>query len=119
MKLRSLLSAITLSTIFLTTGLQATIHVVSTQQEFDDAHEDAAINDTIQWPSGTYSDIFMEIWRGDLFITAEELGGTIFTGASRVDIGGGGDNITLHGCMEILGTIMLSIPEEVIMCLLS
>lgn len=79
-----------------------TFHVNS-QQEFDDAHDNAVMNDSIVWESGTYSNIYMNISKDHLFITAAVLGGTIFTGASRVNITG--DYITLQGFQFLNGNI--------------
>jgi len=81
----------------------AAVVYVSSQQEFDNAHDNAAMNDTIIWRSGTYSDIYMEIKNDHLYITAETLGSTIFTGASRVNISG--DYITLRGFQFLNGDI--------------
>ncbi|WNJ17869.1 chondroitinase-B domain-containing protein [Pontibacter sp. G13] len=83
--------------------LPAQVTYVSSQQEFDDAHDNAGQVDTIVWLSGTYSDILMEIDNDSLYITAEVLGGTIFTGDSRVDITG--DHITIRGFQFLNGDI--------------
>ena len=79
------------------------VYYVSSQQEFDDALENSALNDTIIWNSGTYSDIYMNITKGRRTIMAEELGKVIFTGASRVNITG--DYITLIGFQFLEGDI--------------
>ena len=103
MSKRVSVSAIIIISFFLSTSLQAEVFNVTSQQEFDNAHDTAALNDTIVWNSGTYSDIFMDIDNDRLFIMAEELGGTIFTGASRVDISS--DYITLQGFQFLNGDI--------------
>ncbi len=103
MKLIRLISANIFFGLFLLTGLSAEILYVSSQEEFDQAHDTAAMNDSIIWRSGTYTDIFMNIDNDYLHIAAEELGGTIFTGASRVDIRG--DYITLKGFQFLDGDI--------------
>jgi hypothetical protein len=88
----------------LITGLTyADIIKVRSQAEFNTAHDDAARNDTIMWPSGTYSDIFMDIEKDYLYITAEVLGETVFTGSSRADITG--DYVTLRGFQYLNGDI--------------
>lgn len=84
-------------------NLQATATYVSSQQEFDSAHNSAVMSDSIIWRSGTYEDIFMDITKDHLYIGAETLGGTIFTGASRVDIES--DYITLRGFQFLNGDI--------------
>ena len=83
--------------------MNAAVIYVNSQQEFDNAHDSAAMNDSIIWRSGTYSDIYMNIENNNLLITAETLGSTIFTGASRVDITG--DNITFQGFQFLDGNI--------------
>ena len=103
MKILKLVSAIIFCSLFFSTSIKAAVFYVSSQQEFDDAHDSSAMNDSIVWTSGTYSDIFMDIDKDHLFIMAENLGGTIFTGASRVDITG--DYITLQGFQFLEGNI--------------
>jgi len=76
---------------------------VTSQQEFDQAQSNAAMNDSIVWKSGTYSNIYMNITKDDLVITAESLGETIFTGSSRVNITG--DRIVLRGLQFLDGNI--------------
>ena len=103
MKILQLVSATILCSLLFSTSMKAKTIYVSSQQEFDNAHDSAATNDTIVWRSGTYSDIFMDIDKDSLFIMAEQLGSTIFTGASRVDITG--DYITLQGFQFLNGDI--------------
>lgn len=76
---------------------------MDSQQAFNDAHDLASVNDSIVWKSGTYLDIYMNISNDHLFITADTLGGVIFTGASRVNISG--DHITLQGFQFLDGDI--------------
>lgn len=85
------------------TTLNAAIFSVSSQQEFEEAHNNAAANDSIVWETGTFSNIYMNISKSNLFIGAATLGGTIFTGASRVSITG--DYITLEGLQFVGGNI--------------
>jgi len=77
--------------------------MVNSQQSFDNAHTTSAMNDTIIWESGTFSDIYMNITKSNLFIASEILGGTVFNGASRVKITG--DHITLEGFQFVGGNI--------------
>ena len=59
--------------------------------------------DSILWKSGLYKDIYMNIAKSNLTIIAEELGKTIFTGTSRVNITG--SHITFKGFQFIDGNI--------------
>lgn len=88
---------------FVSTTLKAEIFRVASQQEFDLAQNNANPDDTILWQSGMYMDIFMEIDKDDLFILAESMGQTIFSGNSRVDISG--DHITFEGFQFLDGDI--------------
>jgi hypothetical protein len=83
--------------------VQAEVYHVHSQQTFDDAHDDAAMNDSIFWEPGMYSDIYMNISKNNLFIAASTLGGTVFTGASRVKITS--DYITFQGFQFVDGDI--------------
>ena len=103
MKILPLLSVSIFCILLFSTSLKSATIYVSSQREFDDAQENSAPNDSIVWKSGTYSDIFMDIEKDQLFITAENLGATIFTGASRVDIKG--DFLTLEGFQFLEGNI--------------
>lgn len=103
MRILPLVSASIFCTLLFSVCLQAEVIYVTSQQAFDHAHDNAGVNDSIVWRSGTYSDIFMDIEKDHLFITAETLGGTIFTGASSVDITG--DYITLQGFQFLDGDI--------------
>ncbi|MEM6377906.1 MAG: chondroitinase-B domain-containing protein [Bacteroidota bacterium] len=84
-------------------SLKANTFFVNSQLTFNSAQNAAGPNDTIIWRSGTFSNIFMDIDKDRLFITAETLGGTVFNGASRVDITG--DYITLQGFQFVGGDI--------------
>lgn len=103
MKKVLLKSTFALSFLLVSSLLHATTFFVDSQQSFDNAQRSAAANDTIIWRNGTFSDIFMDIDKDRLFIAAETLGGTVFNGASRVDITG--DYITLEGFQFVGGDI--------------
>ena len=103
MKLLLSTSASILCIILFSMNIKSEVIYVSSQQEFDSALDQVAMNDSIVWWSGTYSDIYMNIANDHLTIMAEELGGTIFTGASRVNITG--DYITLQGFQFLNGNI--------------
>ncbi len=103
MRLKPIPSIITLCLLLSSINLKSEVIYVSSQQEFDEAHDRSTMNDSIIWRSGTYSDIFMDIDKDHLFIAAENLGRVIFTGASRVDITG--DYITLQGFQFLDGDI--------------
>jgi hypothetical protein len=103
MKTLQLLSANILCGLFLLVNLKAEVIYVSSQLEFDASHDGAAMDDSIIWRAGTYSDIYMNITKDHLLIAAEELGATIFTGASRVNIAG--DFIALKGFQFLDGNI--------------
>ena len=103
MKILQWVSASIFCTLLLSINVKAEVIYVNSQQAFDNAHDNAGVNDSIVWRSGTYADIFMDIDKDHLFIMAENLGGTIFTGASRVDITG--DYITLQGFQFLDGDI--------------
>lgn len=83
--------------------ISATTTLVASQSEFNAAHSSATMNDSIIWQSGIYDDIYMNITKSNLFIGASELGGTIFSGASRVKITG--DYVTLQGVQFVDGDI--------------
>ena len=90
-------------TMLLLMNAHAEVIYVSSQAEFNAAHDDATMGDTIAWRAGTYADIYMEISNDHLYITAETLGATIFTGASRVNITG--DHLTFAGFQFLDGDI--------------
>lgn len=95
--------AFIVSFFLLITTIRAEKFIVNSQQGFNQAQTDAAMNDSIIWEIGTYSDIYMDITKSNLFIGAATLGGTIFNGASRVKITA--DYITLEGFQFIGGNI--------------
>ena len=89
--------------IFLTQTVNAEVFKVSSQSEFNSAQSSAAMNDSILWESGTFSDIYMNITKNHLFIAAEELGQTIFNGNSKVKVSS--DYITIQGFQYIGGDV--------------
>jgi len=76
---------------------------VSSEIEFDTAHDQASAGDTIAWLPGVYSGIFMEIDKDGLIVTAEPYGTVLFTGVSRAIINA--DNIVFSGLQYIGGLI--------------
>jgi hypothetical protein len=56
----------------------AEVFYVNTQQAFNKAHAQAAMNDSIIWESGIYTDIYMNITKDHLFIATDKLGETVF-----------------------------------------
>ncbi len=88
--------------LFINSGNTATF-VVNSQQEFDAAQNNAVMNDSIIWESGTYTGIYLNITKSNLHISAATLGGTIFTGVSRANISG--DYITFRGFQFLDGNI--------------
>ncbi len=103
MKFLPLVSVSIFCALLFSIEVKAEVIYVNSQEAFDNAHDNAGLNDSIVWRSGTYADIFMDIEKDHLFIMAENLGSTIFTGASRVDITG--DYITLQGFQFLEGNI--------------
>lgn len=83
------------------TTVNAEAVFVTSQQEFDFAHDSSA--DTIIWRDGTYSNVYMDISNNNIFIAAETLGATIFTGESRIEITG--DDITFQGFQYLDGDV--------------
>ena len=77
--------------------------IVSSQSEFDTAVQDANAGDSIVWTSGTYHDIFLDIDKDGIIVTAEENGGVVFTGSSRVEIPA--DLVQFSGFQFIAGDI--------------
>jgi len=78
-------------------------YVVNSQQSFENAHDDAGVNDSIIWETGTFSDIYMIVDKDNLYIGSETLGSTIFNGASRIRVNS--DFVTLEGVQYIGGNI--------------
>ncbi len=77
--------------------------LVSSLEEFKSVQENISPGEVIVWEDGTYKDVFLEVKVSDITIKAKTLGGTIFTGASRVRVMG--DNITLEGFQFLDGEI--------------
>lgn len=103
MKFLTITAAIILYSLVFPSTIIAEIFFITSQQEFNQAQNNAQANDSIIWKSGTYSDIYMEIENDDLFIGAEILGRVIFSGASRVEMTG--DDIVFEGFQFIGGDI--------------
>ncbi|MEP2274652.1 MAG: chondroitinase-B domain-containing protein [Reichenbachiella sp.] len=82
---------------------QSTNFSVSTQAGFDDAMQNASAGDSIIWESGSYQDIFMDIDKDGVIVTAEKSGGVSVTGASKVEIPA--DDVTLSGIQFLSGDI--------------
>ncbi len=76
---------------------------VASQAEFNSAHSSASPGDSIVWASGVYGDVFMDIPKNGLIVTAAITGTAIFNGGSKVEIDG--DNVTLSGLQFIGGNI--------------
>lgn len=68
---------------------------VNSQASFNAALSSANTGDVIEWVSGTYSDIFMDITKSDITVQAASIGEVIFNGTSRVEIDG--NNVTFNG----------------------
>jgi hypothetical protein len=103
MRLFSLIVNILVIVLNACTFSHATSFLVNTQLEFNTALSQSSAGDTIAWESGWYEDIYMNINKSNLVITAEELGETKFTGASKVFISG--SHATLKGFQFIDGDI--------------
>jgi hypothetical protein len=88
--------------IFTATANAGTIFVDS-QATFNDAQASAAAGDSIIWRPGHYRNIFMIIEKDRLYISAEELGETVFTGGSYAEIKS--DSITFRGFQYLDGDI--------------
>mgnify|MGYP001797326103 CR=1 FL=1 len=76
---------------------------VSSQSEFNMAHDQANAGDSIVWAQGTYSSIRMDIDIDGLIVTAESYGTVLFKGVSRAVING--DHTTFSGFQYIGGFI--------------
>ncbi len=76
---------------------------VGSAAEFNSAHANANVGDLIVWKPGTYSNVFMDITKDGLIVTAEVPGTVIFEGASKVEIEG--DNVVLSELQFIGGVI--------------
>lgn len=76
---------------------------VSSESEFESAHDDAVAGDSIVWETGSYSDVFMDITKDGLIVTADVPGTVVFNGSSRVEIDG--NEVTLSELQFIGGDI--------------
>lgn len=76
---------------------------VSSESEFESALSSASSGDSIVWESGTYSNVFMDITKNGVIVTADVAGAVIFNGASKVEIDG--DDVTLSGLQFVGGNI--------------
>ncbi|MFK7969048.1 MAG: chondroitinase-B domain-containing protein [Bacteroidia bacterium] len=76
-------------------SLQATVYRVNSIDSYIAARGNAVANDSIIWDSGVYTNIVMNITKDSLYVGAEELGGTIFNGSSKINITG--DYVTAEG----------------------
>ncbi len=94
---------VVLCTIWAQLALAQTRYNVSSQAEFDNAHDQANPHDTIVWLSGTYADIFMDITVDGLTIWPSTNGSVIFNGASKVEIHS--DDILFSGFQYVGGDI--------------
>lgn len=93
-----------LSFLFLGTFLHAqTRYDVSSEEEFDVAHNQASAGDSIVWEPGTYFDTRMDISKEGLIVTALPYGTVLFTGLSRAVIEA--DHTTFSGFQYIGGNI--------------
>lgn len=102
MRIRSYCTLLLLTSL-LTTSLSAETFIVTSQEEFNTAQSQAASGDEIVWPDGVYANVVMRITKSDLIIRAENLGGTVFNGFSRVEIDG--DNIDFIGVQYVGGNL--------------
>lgn len=89
---------------------------VNSQASFNAALSSANTGDIIEWVSGTYSNIFMNINESDITVQAASIGEVIFNGTSRVEIIG--NNVTFNGFQYIGGNILdgttSTIPQTII-----
>ncbi len=81
----------------------STTYIVDSEEMFHDVQEEAAAGDSIIWESGEYVHVELDIDRDSLYISAMELGATIFTGTSAVDISG--DHIVFRGFQFVEGDV--------------
>lgn len=82
---------------------QSTKYSVETQVEFDNALQSASAGDSIVWESGSYQDIFMDIDKDGVIVTAEVSGGVSMSGDSKVEIPA--DDVTISGIQFLSGDI--------------
>ena len=76
---------------------------VSSAAEFTTALSSATSGDSIVWESGTYSNVFMDLSKDGIIVTADIAGAVIFNGTSRVEIEG--NDVTLSGLQFVNGNI--------------
>lgn len=92
-----------LAVLMLTTTADARTIFVDSQGAFDNAQTSAAANDSIIWRSGVYQNIQMIINKDRLYVSAEELGQTVFKGESYAEIRS--DFVTFRGFQYLDGDI--------------
>jgi hypothetical protein len=85
--------------------VNATTFTVASLAEYNSAMASASANDIIIWKSSAtpYNDIIMSITKSNIIIKAETAGGVIFSGNSRVFIGG--NSVEFSGFQFINGDI--------------
>lgn len=76
---------------------------VTSVLEFENAYDQAISGDSIVWASGVYENVFMEIAKEGITVTAQELGTVIFNGVSYVEIEA--DHVTLSGIQFLRGSL--------------
>ena len=69
-------------------------YTVNSLDTFNTAHNSAVSGDIIQWSTGTYSNIYMNITKSNISVTAVNPGGVIFNGSSRVTMTGSAINFS-------------------------
>lgn len=92
-----------LLTLLVVSQVQAENFVVSSENEFNNAMDDAQAGDTIFWEKGIYNDIYLDIDEDDVVISATQLGQTVFTGNSYAEISG--DDLVFRGFQFLDGDI--------------
>ncbi len=103
MKLLQITSLIIFCSLLFSIDGRSEVLFVSSQQEFNTAHNNSSANDSIVWRTGTYTNIRMDIDKDNLTIMAEELGSVVITGVSRVNIEG--NHILFQGFQYLGGAI--------------
>ncbi len=84
-------------------SVKAEIFIVNSSDSFNTALSSASSGDSILWQEGVYSDVFLEIDKDDLFIGAQNIGKTVFTGASYAELSG--DDMVFKGFQFLDGDI--------------
>lgn len=77
--------------------------LVASQTEFNSAQNSAVSGDIIEWESGTYANITLNITKNNLTVRAQIAGEVIFNGNSKMNITG--DNLIVSGFQFIGGNI--------------